>query len=145
VQRRQAQCHRHLLRWPQPRCLDTCAALTCFCTEGYDLASVGSGAPPNVPPQARLSPCTRPSWAALFPAASPAALPTCPLLCAHVQRKIAGYERRPIVILRKRLLSKVLNAWCVRVCACRRAGGRVYFCLCAFCVCACVHVLACVC
>ncbi|KAJ9510458.1 hypothetical protein QJQ45_015931, partial [Haematococcus lacustris] len=28
-----------------------------------------------------------------------------------LERKIAGYERRPIVVLRKRGLSKVLNAW----------------------------------
>eukprot|EP00983_Pelagomonas_calceolata_P107670 1159373-Pelagomonas_calceolata.AAC.5 len=32
------------------------------------------------------------------------------------QRKIAGYERRPIVVLRKRLTSKVLNAWYARSC-----------------------------
>jgi hypothetical protein len=27
------------------------------------------------------------------------------------QRKIAGYERRPIAVLRKRRLSAMLNAW----------------------------------
>ena len=30
---------------------------------------------------------------------------------AHTQRKISGYERRPIVVLRKRKQSAVLNAW----------------------------------
>lgn len=33
-------------------------------------------------------------------------------MCAHPQRKIHGYELRPIVVLRKRKLSAVLTAWC---------------------------------
>jgi hypothetical protein len=33
------------------------------------------------------------------------------MMVTSPQRKIAGYERRPIVVLRKRKLSLVLNAW----------------------------------
>jgi hypothetical protein len=36
-------------------------------------------------------------------------LPCISFLCS--QRKIAGYERRPITVLRKRKLSAVINAW----------------------------------